>query len=108
MVSKREETFRHRLKMPHLCSRPFKGQAPFWLELLRNLPTHFVISKSRANQVTLFGCGSTVDKAFSAVEDSQVVDEVDVSSLGGNFELRGLGDVLDRIQGFNLNGCQLG
>lgn len=42
------------------------------------------------------------------MEDSQVVDEVDVSSLGGKFELRSLGNVLDRIKSFGLNGCQLG
>jgi hypothetical protein len=45
------------------------------------------MAKSHSNQVPLIRRGAAVNKAFSPVQNSQVVDEMNVPCPGGNFKL---------------------
>lgn len=88
--------------MPHTGSRLTKGLVPLALQIEGNAPSHLVIAESHAHKVPALAGLRAVDKSRAAVEDRQVVDEVNVTWLGGELELGRLGNVLDRIQGLNL------
>lgn len=90
--------------MPHLSSCGAKSLVPLELKVNRDFPSHIVIPESHAHKVSALIGFCAVDKARTSVEDSQVVDEVNVTCLGAELELGCLCNVLDRIQSLNMVG----
>lgn len=92
--------FGHRLNVPHLVGLLFKSIGPFPAQTRGYRPAECGTPQTHANQMSLGG--PVVDKAITTVKNGQVVDEVNVTGLGGELELSGASDGFDGIQGFNL------
>lgn len=88
--------------MPRSVRVLLESVKPVALELIWDGPAQLAVAKDHAHKVALLMRPFPVNKAFPAVEDHKVVDEVHVSGLGLDFELRGLRDGLDGIQGLDL------
>lgn len=102
--SQRKVPSGHGLKVPHLSSRGAKSFVPLELKIKRDFPSQPVITESHAHKVSALIGLCAVDKACASVEDSQVVDEVDVACFGAELKLGRLCNVLDCIQSLNLVG----
>lgn len=94
--------------MPHLRSCGAKSLVPLELKVKRDFPSHLVVTESHAHKVSALIGLCAVDKACASVEDSEVVDEVDVTCFGAELKLGCLCNVLDRIQSLNLVGGEGG
>lgn len=103
-----EESFRHGLNVPSPVSVLVKGIEPLSAELLGDGPPAAAVAEEHAHEMTLLAGVPTIYEALAAMEDHQVVDEVDVAGLGLDLELSGLSDCLNCIEGLTLTGVQLG
>lgn len=97
-----EEAVGHGLKVPDPGSNLREGRLPFPSEVIRKTPAKFVVAESHADQVSARLRPLTIDKALAAVQNGKVVDEMHVTWSGGDLQLRGLGNGLNRIQSLNL------
>lgn len=90
----------HGLDMPHLVGLLFEGIRPLPAQTRRDRPAEGGTPQTHADQMSLGR--PIVDKPVAAVQHRQIVDEVDVTGLGGELELGGASDGFNGIQGFNL------
>ena len=103
-----KEAVGHGFEMPCSGSSWRKSLGPFQSEIGRDGPPHVVVAKPHADQVSTLGRCLSVDKSLSPVQNCQIVDEVHITSLSGDFELRCPRNAFDGVQGFRLAAVELG
>lgn len=88
--------------MPNAVGRLVESIMPLALESIGNRPAELLIAHAHAHKVTLLISTLTVDKGLAAVEDGQVVDEVNIASTSLDLHLSSFGDRFDSVKSLNL------
>ncbi len=107
MASKGKESLGHRLKVPNLGATASKRLFPLGGKMLGHVPAKLIVTETGADHVASLIRLSFVNKAFAAMQDGKVVDEVNVPRLGCDFKLCGPGDFFYSIKRLNLDRRQL-
>ena len=97
-----KEAIWHGFNVPDLGRLLVEGIFPLPSKIRGNIPAQFVVSKSHAYQVAALLSSLTIDKAFAAMQNCEVVDEVNVTRPGTDLQLSRFGNVLDGVQSFHL------
>lgn len=106
-----EETVWHGLNVPDLGCFLVESSGPLLSQVCRELPSQLVIAESHAYQVSTFPGSLTVDEAFSAMQDCEVVNEMHITCMCADLQLSCLGNVLNGVQCLHLswrNGGKVG
>ena len=96
------------LQVPTSLALRLKCLVPFRPDGGRNGPSMQRTTQAGTDKMAPLQDVLTVHKALTTMENREIIDEMDVSRLGLNVQLRGPGDCLDSVECLHLTGGQRG
>lgn len=108
LAAEGEVVCRHGFQMPVLDALLLESLIPFLGEFFGNWPPMLGAPEAHANQMALGRWILSVHKALPTVQNGQIVDEMDVASLGLDLHLRRLCNGFNGVQSLHLTGSQGG
>lgn len=108
VLAEGEERLRHWLNVPDATMLLVEVVLPFTAKLLRERPAMLRTAEAHADQVALLHGSNSVLEVLTAVEDGEVVYEVDITGLSRDLQLGSLCNGLNSIESLNLAGRDSG
>lgn len=81
---KREEAIRYWFQMPHCLPTLCESPIPFIAEFGGNAPPFHIVSKPHPYEVAFLRGVQAIDKTVAAVQDSEIINEVDITWFGAH------------------------
>lgn len=94
--------------MPDTIAVLLEGIRPITVQGLGDSVTQSCASEAHADEVALLVSRHAIDKSIPAMQDREVVDEVQITLLGGELELGSTRDGLNGVKCLDLLGVEGG